>query len=301
MLDVATALVATIPVLAAARHCCLAPLSDVISLNNHNFRVAADGHVYLLRLASEHGRWLGIRRAEEAAAARAAAAAGVAPEMVWSDAQGNHLLTWLEGRHWQAADFADQANRQRLAAVVRQLHAVRGVAANGRVGDRINALLVSAAELGLTLPAEVAACRAQVRALEEARRADPRWAEGLCHNDLWANNFLDDGERLWLVDWEFGGLGDGLYDVATLCRAGGFNDTQQQEFLLWCGYRERDWDQLQQMQTVVAMFEGCWALVMHALRGSAGFDYLTSAQSTFRRLAPAPSPVGAGSSGAEVR
>ena len=37
-----------------------------------------------------------------------------------------------------------------------------------------------------------------------------------CHNDLVAENILDDGQRFWLIDWEYGGWNDGLYDLASL-------------------------------------------------------------------------------------
>jgi aminoglycoside phosphotransferase (APT) family kinase protein len=45
----------------------------------------------------------------------------------------------------------------------------------------------------------------------------------LCHNDLNSSNVVDDGIGLWLVDWEYGGRGDALLDIAgflTLHHAG---------------------------------------------------------------------------------
>ncbi|MBI5833924.1 MAG: phosphotransferase family protein [Armatimonadetes bacterium] len=284
MLNAAQALASTIPALRAARAVAVQPLHDVVMLNNHNFRVDADGRTYLLRLASDHGRHLGIRRAEEEAAAHAAAAAGVSPEVIWSDARGNHLLAWIDGRHWRAEDFADEANRARLADVLRRLRGIGAVAANGRVTDRIDALLASARALGLAVTPDLLAHRDRAVAFEDERRASAGFAPCLCHNDLWTNNFMDDGERLWLVDWEFGGLGDGLYDVATLSWSAGWDDAVKRAFLVECGYREDELASAARITSVVTLFEGCWALVMHGLRGSAGFDYLAAAQSCFGRL-----------------
>ena len=146
--------------------------------------------------------------------------------------------------------------------------------------------MASASALGLPLPAQIERHRVWLREFAARRAADTRFGPGLCHNDLWANNFLDDGERLWLLDWEFGGVGDGLYDLATVAMAGRYDSDGERALLDAYGPAEPgDREALAGMKQVVRAFEGAWALVMHGLRGSDGdFDYRAYAQRTFDAL-----------------
>ncbi len=124
-----------------------------------------------------------------------------------------------------------------------------------------------------------------LKEIEALRMRDTRFHPGLCHNDCWSNDFLDDGQRLWLLDWEFGGNGDTLYDVATVVLSGRATEAQQAEFLTEYGYTEpEDFAQLQAMIYVVWCFEGLWAMVQYGLRGSSDYDYFTHARRVFDRM-----------------
>src|SRR5262249_17792396 len=95
-----------------------------------------------------------------------------------------------------------------------------------------------------------------------------------------------DGEHLWLLDWEFAGAADGLYDLATITMAGGLSEERQAALLHACGYgRAGDLRLLRAMRGVVALFEASWALVQHGLRGSADFDYLAASRSMLGSVA----------------
>jgi thiamine kinase-like enzyme len=285
------AVVARVPAWRQARRGIrVAPLEGALSLNNVNYRLTVDGADYVLRIAADTvARHLGVRRHEEGAAASAAARAGIAPELVYFDAGTGHMVSRLiPGRHWEPEDFRAPGNIGRLAATLRRLHAIRGVPAQGWVYRRVERLLQSARSLGLQMPPDLSVHEERMRRLEARRQADPRVRVGLCHHDLWANNFLDDGQDLWLVDWEFGGEGDGLYDLATLSLAGGYSAAQHRELLRAyfgeCG--SDDLQSLQVMQYAVFFFEAAWALVQHGLRGSSppGFDYLGYARRRFQAM-----------------
>lgn len=279
------ALVASIPVWAGAREIHVAPLQDVISLNNANYRVSADGAEYVLRVAAPTAALLGVRRNDEHNAARAAARAGVAPEILYFDTDGNMVTPFIRGKHWQPADFFTETNQCRLAETVRRLHEVRDVRAGVSVFERVERLLESAQTMNVEMPPHLEKHRYRMREWDQLRREDTRFGPGLCHNDLWANNFLDDGENLSLLDWEFAGVGDGLYDLATLCMAGKYSPEQQGQFLHLYGYTEPgDLQTLQTMKEMVRYFEASWGLVQHGLRGSSGFDYLGYSQRTFAAM-----------------
>ena len=278
-------LLARIPLLAGATNLHVAPLQGVVSLNNAVCRVTVGPNAYLLRVASQTASLLGIRRSEERAAAQAAAQAGVGPEILYADDAGNLLMPFLVGRHWQPDEFHDPANMARLMHTLRRLHEVKKVPAEGCVYRRVERLLDSARVLSLPLPPGLDAHLDTMRHIEAERKADTRFRPGLSHNDFWANNFLDDGQNLWLVDWEFAGDGDGLYDLATLAMAGKYSEAEQIALLHAYGYTHPgDYQQLQSMKTIVRLFESAWALVMHGLRGSEHYDYLGQSHKMFQML-----------------
>jgi thiamine kinase-like enzyme len=263
------AILGRIPALKNRAAIAIEPLQGVISLNNLNYCVRAGDQRYLLRAAAETASRLGIRRSEEIACTAAAAGAGIAPPLIYTDAQGNILSGFIVGRHWENADFHNPSAITRLATVLSRLHAIQGVPAEGSVLRRIDRLLASADELGLEIPGPMA------RLLERLRAFDrPRRFPGLSHNDFWPNNFLDDGQNLYLVDWEFSGDGDGLYDLASICIAAGYSADEQRALLAAYGAPdEAAFTELQEMKNVVLFFEAVWALVMSGLRGSGEYDY----------------------------
>jgi thiamine kinase-like enzyme len=276
-------LAATIPLFRDAREIAIQPLEGVVSLNNANYRVTADGAEYVLRVASAGAAHLGIRRDEEREAALAAARVGVGPEVRYFDDGGHMVTPFIPGRHWTGEELRGEEHQRRLAETLRRMRDCPGLQAQGSVYRRVERLLASARGLQVELPAEMERLVARMHAFEAERQG--RFVPGLCHNDLWCNNFLDDGQRLWLLDWEFSGAGDGLYDVATITLAGDYSETEQRDFLTLCGYTATgDEADLRQMRWLVSLFEGSWAFVQHGLRGSAGFDYLGYARKMMERL-----------------
>lgn len=279
------ALLARIPLFAEANDLRIAPLEGVISLNNTNYRVTVGERDYLLRVAADTARFLGVRREEEIEAARAAAAVGVGPEILYAEPQGHMVMAFIHGRHWQPEEFHEEANIRRIAETLRRLHSVTNVRAEGSVYRRIERLLDSARSLSLELPSELDALLETLSRIEASRRADTRFPPGLSHNDFWGNNFLDDGNQLWLVDWEFSGSGDGLHDLATIAMGMRYSEVEQTLLLTTYGYTDPgDPERLQSLFYVVRFFEAAWALVMHGLGVASDFDYQAHARRMFDAL-----------------
>lgn len=274
-----------VPSFQGSRDIDIAPLQGVVSLNNTNYRVRVDGTDYVLRYAVETAHWLGVRRAEEQAAAMTAAQAGIGPQILYSEPVGHMLMPFIAGRHWQPHEFLEPSNILRIADTLKRLHAVKEVPAEGSVFQRIERLLDSAKSLNLEMPPNLSVYLGRMRDIKAMREADTRFTPGLCHNDFWSNNFLDDGQQLWLVDWEFAGMGDGLFDIATISIGSKYSEEQQAFLLRSYGYtQDADLTTLQSMKYIVRLFEALWALVQHGLRGSNAFDYLSYARSTFQTL-----------------
>lgn len=280
--------------------------SGAQSLNNSIWVVSRDSgngapERFAVRLVDPvSGEHLGIDRAEEAAVVRAAAAAGVTPEILYYDTSTGTMVTpWIEGaRSPGRADLHEPRVLRRLLEVVRRLHAVTelpgtpgGAGGSAAVHARIRHLVDRAHRSGLELPPgiDVALRRLdEIEAQSKAAAATP----GLNHNDLWENNILDNGDRLYLVDWEFSGLGDGRYDLATISMAGGFDARMDDVLLGEYGLAgPQAVAELEAAKWVVRFFEAVWSLVMQGLKGrrsESGFDYADHAAYMFASLAAGP-------------
>lgn len=180
-------------------------------LSNRAWRVDAGGEAWFVRLGHPGATQLGIDRASECVLLRAVSAAGLAPELVACEPEAGLLVTrFVHGRAWQAPDVAVQANLRRVAAQVRRLHSLPVPAGVAEVSYARQAQRLAAGPPEPTADERYLHARAgRAFALIDGRRRP----QALCHHDLHHLNLLDDG-RLWLVDWEYGGRGDPLFDVA---------------------------------------------------------------------------------------
>jgi len=181
-------------------------------LSNQAWRVEHGGQAWFARLGYADAERLGVNRYSECALLSVVAAAGFAPDVLACDPPSGLLVTrYIEGRTWLASDAAEPRNLARIGSLLARLHTMPpapGIAAASYAEQ--------ARRLASTIPASdatAAALRHRAdQAFERIERRKPRRA--LCHHDLHHLNVVDTGARLWLVDWEYGGVGDPLFDVA---------------------------------------------------------------------------------------
>jgi thiamine kinase-like enzyme len=184
-------------------------------ITNRNFLVVAEGARgrYVLRLAGNDTHLLGISREVEHAATVAAAGVGVGPEVVAFIRPEGYLVT----RFIVGVPVSDEAVHRpetirRVADSIRRVHdgpAIPGLFMPFRIVEAYRAL---ARERGVPIPPEYELAMAISRRIELAFLAAPIELRP-CHNDLLNANFIDDGERIRIVDWEYAGLGDPFFDL----------------------------------------------------------------------------------------
>lgn len=169
-----------------------------------------------------------IDRANEAVAARAAAAAGVAPELLHADPASGVMATRLvPARTMSPEGFAADPG-----AVARAARAFRALHRSGAVFPfrfelfaMIDSYLGVLAGRDVTLPGGYHAVVAEADAIGRAlARHDLPLAP--CHCDPLCENFLDDGARMWIVDWEYSGMNDPMWDLGDLSVEAGFDPAQ---------------------------------------------------------------------------
>ena len=193
-------------------------------ITNRNYHVITpDGSFVARNWAGSGGNLLGINRDHEYANSLIAAAAGVgAPVFEYRPEDCLLVIGYIEGRTYGKADVADPANIPRIAAACRRLHAAP------RFGNDFDMFEIQprysavTAELGLRVPAgydrfwpQFAAAQAALAVRDEGTVP--------CNNDLLAENFIDDGERVWLIDYEYSGNNDPCFELGNIAAESGLS------------------------------------------------------------------------------
>ena len=181
-------------------------------ITNHNVKVTRPDGVVVLRVAGKDTDLLGIDRTVELAATRAAAEAGVGPEVVdFVEPEGWLVTRFVPGAIPRLETLREPEQLRRVARALRAFH--QGPPLPGRFDalEVVEAYRDTAVERGAVLPAAFAAAHELARRIAALRAEQPPRP---CHNDLLNANFIDDGERLVIVDWEYAGMGDPFFDLA---------------------------------------------------------------------------------------
>ena len=198
---------------------------------------------------------------------------------------GITVLRFIEGRTFGEADL--RANVGRLAALLKDCHT--------KVGRHLRG------------PANTFWVFHVIRDYVRLIDADPRYlavADRLeqaqvplpivfGHHDLLPGNFMDDGKRLWLIDWEYGGFGTAMFDLANLSSNGEF-DAAEDDALLDAYFAGKADATLRQsfaaMKAASALREALWAMVSDVHLKTPGVDYKAHAKdylARFEKLMPA--------------
>ena len=206
----------------------IAPVSG--GLTNANFCVAHGAKKYFVRIGADipvHG----VMRFNELAATRAAAECGISPGLFHHE-PGAIVLDWVEGAPLSIDALKDAAVLTRVTALVRRAHAQMTRALRGPalafdvfhvLRDYATALHGRSAHLA-QLPRFAAVADELEAAVTPSRIV-------LAHNDLLPANVLDDGARLWLIDWDYAGFNDPLFDLANLAANFGLSTARERDML----------------------------------------------------------------------
>jgi thiamine kinase-like enzyme len=180
-----------------------------VGRTNINYRVDAGGERYFARVAADLPHH-GILRSREALCASLAAGLGVAPPVVHAR-DGVLVQRFVDGETLRQGEPVSAARLDRIADLLRRVHEGRLPAGTADV----NPVAWSRAYLARLAPGTLPpAQRAHIEAILDAA---PKGAlRGLIHTDLIPENFIDDGRNIWLIDWEYAGLGDPATDLANL-------------------------------------------------------------------------------------
>lgn len=245
-------------------------------ITNANFVVEDAGDRYFVRIGDDipvHG----VMRFNELAAGRAAHAAGISPRVSYHE-PGAIVMSYIEGHTFEAADVREPANLERIVALVKRCHHeipkhFRGPALVFWVFQVLRDYAGTLREGRSRMVAELP------RLLEIADRLEQ--AVGSIslvfgHNDLLCGNLIDDGQRLWLVDWDYAGFNSPLFDLGGLASNNELSPGQE-EWLLEAYFEKDLIDELRRrygaMKCASLLRESMWSMVSE-IHLRIEFDYV---------------------------
>jgi len=255
-------------------------------MTNRNYRVRDDAGMHVARLGEDVPHH-GIERWHEVALARAAQAAGLSPEVEHAE-PGVLVMRFIEGRPLTAAEIRDPARLPAVAALIRRCHQEMGRHLDGpslsfcpfQTVRRYAAALRSQGSPWSDRLDELLALN------DRLQRSLAPAAPVIAHNDLLSGNLLDDGSRLWLIDWDYAARGDGLFDLANLATNNGFGP-EGEVALLEAYYETRVGgsllQQLRILRVASLLRETLWSMVSE-MHPTVDFDYAGYTRTQLRRL-----------------
>lgn len=185
-------------------------------LTNRNYKVSTTHGAYVVRVSSSDADLLSIDRHNEHHNAVAAAAAGVgAPVVAFLPEEGVLVVEFINGHTLVDEDLGRPGSIDRLAHSCRRLHAGPRFVNAFDMFDIYQGYLRLVQGRGFRLPGDYLEFLPQV---EQVRRALMVRAEGTvpCNNDLLAANFIDDGQQIWLIDYEYSGNNDACFELGNI-------------------------------------------------------------------------------------
>ncbi len=252
-------------------------------ITNRNHVVEVDGGRFVVRLPGPDTELLEIDRGCERIAQSRAAALGFAPDVL-GVFDGCLVTHFVRGVEIPAADFASAAVIDQIAAMLRAFHS------SPSLDHSFDAFVVpglhraAALSRGVPIPATYASLEIVVREIAAAFAAAPDLAVP-CHNDLLRANFLRDGARLWLLDWEYAGMNDRAFDLGNLSVNNALSP-EAEEHLTAAYFRRvaaRDLARVRLMKIVSDAREAMWGVVQQGI-STIDFDYRAYADEHFDRL-----------------
>ena len=280
----------TIPGERAARLACwkgdVSPEPLGGGITNVNFTVEDAGERYVVRIGEDipvHG----VYRVNELAAARAAHAAGISPEIVHAE-PGALVMRWVDGRTLEPADVREPARLERVLQTVRRCH--REIPAHFRGATPIFWVFQVVRDYARTLREDGSRMKGRLDDLL-GRAAHLESAVGQVeivfgHNDLLAANFIDDGDRIWLIDWEYAGFNSPLFDLGGLA-SNNEMDVDQERWLMerYFGATpdEAVLASYAAMKCASLLREAMWSMVSE-LHSGIDFDYVAYTEENLDRF-----------------
>ena len=253
-------------------------------ITNHNYRVDVGGESFVLRISGDKTELLGIDREYEYAANLAASEIGIAPEVIYFMKDQGFLITrFIPGRPVPPEELRQPQNLQIVAQTLHRIHDLSEIPGTFSAFQVVRDYADVARDYKVTFPENFDWLISQMNDAESALMTQPL-TQRPCHNDLLNGNFLLT-DRLYVLDWEYAGMGDLFFDLANFSNNHELSEAEDR-LLLDCYFGEvspQDAAHLSIMKFMSDFREAMWGLVQIGI-SNLDFDFREYANKHFDRL-----------------
>jgi thiamine kinase-like enzyme len=261
----------------------IAPLKGGVS--NASFTVSDSTGKYVARVGEDYPAHH-VFRAAELRTSRAAFEAGLSPEIVY-DEPGIMVVRYTEARTYTEEDV--RANSARCVEMVKKCHTEmpKRMTGPGAIFWVFHVLRDYAATLKANNHRHAGDFPRWLAISSKLEAAQLPLPIIFGHHDLLPTNFLDDGRRLWLIDWEYGAYGTAMFDLANIASNSSFG--RMEEHVLLETYFGRPptealWRSFDAMKTASALREAAWGMISEIYLNAPGVDYVAYAAEYLSRF-----------------
>ena len=194
-------------------------------LTNMNYSIETPGGKYVLRLSDTATSLLGIQRTNERLNTERACQAGVGAEVVDAlPAENVLVLRWIHGRTLHAPDLQNNASLLlRIAGALEKLHAGPPFEGNFHFPTIRKKYLEIVIQNKYFIPDLYLSLESRIMEMEQCLASDPE-EKCPCNNDLLPENFLDDGQKIWIIDYEYAGQNEPSFELGNLASEAGLSE-----------------------------------------------------------------------------
>jgi len=254
-------------------------------ITNNNFRIDVDGESFVLRIAGANTNLLGINRDYEYYANMTAGQLGIAPEVYYYIQPEGYLVTrFINGRPILPEEISQPENIQRVIETVRKIHTMQDIPGNFDVFRVVRDYTNTARRNNVEFPKDFDWLIERLKEAKNVLYVHP-YKPCPCHNDLLNGNFLTNG-HLYILDWEYAGMGDRLFDLANFSAHHNLSD-EQDCWMLKCYFGEdgnpEHLAHLKIMKIMSDLREATWGLVQIGI-SRLDFDFREYADKFFARV-----------------
>lgn len=253
-------------------------------ITNRNYRIDTPRGAFVVRIGSAGAEALGIDRAREHQASLAAMLAGVGAEVIAFLPEHRAIVTrFLAGRVLTAEDVREPEVLRRVVAAVRKFHEGASIPGSFSPFETVREYHARAMAHGVSMPDRMPAALEGLARIEREIGVvvEPR----PCHNDLLPANFIDDGEKVRVIDWEYAGMGDVFFDLGNLATNSQLDEPGERALLEMYFGRVGDEHlrRLKLMRLASDMRESLWGFLQAGI-SPLDFDFLSYGRTHLERF-----------------
>jgi thiamine kinase-like enzyme len=255
-------------------------------ITNHNYKVSVDGETFVARIPGAETE-LFIDRDNELDCTAEAGRTGVAPELVYHLKPENvTVIRFIDARTLSTEEIA--GNNDVIKRVIRSIRVIHEKAVFKKRFDPFATIRRYMdryiGKYDVPVPPDIDWMLSLCADIEGAMHRN-KPPDAACHNDYLSENFMDDGEKIWIIDWEYGGQGDPYFDLGDFAVEHPFR-REQEELIIqeYCGALHRENLYRMLLYKIVSdLWWGLWATIQWKV-SKIPFDFYAYANNRFDRL-----------------